>query len=77
MPAEIYAPAAAVVALALLFVVLATRRARRRTETPTTPVAPPVTWSPAAHLDTPLPLPRRHADGTWSEVWNDVWGDAR
>ena len=77
MLAEIYAPAAAVIVLSLLIVLLAARRARRHADAPSLPVAPPVTWTPAAHLDTPFTLPRRHADGTWSEIWNDAWGDAR
>lgn len=77
MPAEIYAPAAAVIVLSLLIVMLATRHARRHVDAPSLPVAPPVTWTPAGHLDTPFTLPRRHADGTGSEIWNDAWGDAR
>ena len=77
MFAEIYAPAAAVIVLSLLTLMIATRRAHRHAATRSTPATPPVTWTPAANLDTSFPLPRRQADGTWSEAWKDAWGDAR
>ena len=77
MLAEIYAPAAAVIAMSLLIVTLIIRRARRHVDAPSLPATPPATWTPAAHLDTSFTLPRRHSDSTWSEIWNDVWGDAR
>lgn len=77
MLAEIYAPAAAVIVLSLLTVMIVTRRARHHGAAPSLPATPPVTWTPAAHLDTSFPLPRRQHDGTWSEAWKDAWGDAR